>query len=170
MTRSPPSPRSMRACSRMSGLRSSAMPSLGFPGGGSGCSSCSWPIRRFPMPTYPVSSTFPSGASAPRGDAAWPGSASCCRPHEPSVSASTHRPPAVSTSGKALRTSASRSATKSSTLSGRRAASWAGPTTGTSVPGIRRPCLAGEASTIAGNSVRSTRAWRNRATARDAAP
>ena len=37
--------------------------------------------------------------------------------------------------------------------SGRRAASSAGPATGMSVPGIRRPCLAGEASITAGSSV-----------------
>ena len=45
--------------------------------------------------------------------------------------------------GKASRTSASRSGTNSSTASGRRAASSPGPATGMSVPGIRRPCLAG---------------------------
>ena len=40
--------------------------------------------------------------------------------------------------------------------SGRRAASSVGLTIGMSVPGIRRPCLAGDASTTAGSSVRST--------------
>ena len=44
-----------------------------------------------------------------------------------------------------------------------------GPTTGMSVPGIRRPSLAGDASTTAGNSDASTRPDSS-ATAREAAP
>ena len=73
-----------------------------------------------------MSWSFRSGASGRPGDDAWPSYASCCRHHEPSVAASTHRPPEASTSGKASRTSASRSGTNSSTASGRRAASSAG--------------------------------------------
>ena len=52
-----------------------------------------------PTPIYPTSSGFRWAASAPPGDDASPGSASYCRLREPSVSASTHWPPAVSTSG-----------------------------------------------------------------------
>ena len=70
-----------------------------LPAAGSGCSRCSWQIRRFPTPRYRTSSGCLSAASAPPADGAWPGCASYCRPPEPSVSASTHRPPAVSTSG-----------------------------------------------------------------------
>ena len=55
-------------------------------------------------------------------------------------------------------------------MSGRGARNSAGLTIGISVPGIRRPCLVGEASTTAGSSVRSTAARHNRATAREAAP
>ena len=96
---------------------------------------------------------LPIGSIGPTRGRCLAGCACCCRPREPSVSASTQRPPAASTSGNAARTSASRSGTNSSTASGRLAASWAGSATGMSVPGIRRPCLAGEASTTAGSSV-----------------
>ena len=92
-------PRSTSACSPTSATRSFATRCPACPGGGSGCSRCSWPIRRCPTPTYPTSSGFRSAASAPPGDDAWPGCASYCRRREPSVSASTHRPPAASTSG-----------------------------------------------------------------------
>ena len=48
-------PRSMSASSPMSAIRSSAMRCPACPGAGSGCSSCSWPIRRRPTPRYPTS-------------------------------------------------------------------------------------------------------------------
>ena len=50
------------------------------PAAGSGCSRCSWPIRRRPTPRYPISSTCPSAASGPPVDDAWPSCAFCCRP------------------------------------------------------------------------------------------
>ena len=164
-------PRSMSACSPTSAIRSCATPCPGLPR--------RWQrLLEMLMADPPVvlrrhirrARASRSAASAPPGAGAWPGYASSCRRHEPSVAASTHRPPAPSTSGKVARTSASRSGTKSSTASGRLAASWAGSATGMSVPGIRSPCLAGEASITAGRRSRSTCAWHNSATARDAAP
>ena len=75
------------------------------------------------------------------------------RRHGRSDSASTHSAPDASTSGKASRTSASRSGTKRRTASGGYVVIIAGSTIGISVPGMRRPCLAGEVSMIAGRSL-----------------
>ena len=88
----------MSDSSPMNAIRSSAMRCPACPGGRSGCSSCSWPIRRRPTRRSPTSWAFRWAASAPPGDGAWLSYVSCCRRHEPSVSTSTHRPPAASTS------------------------------------------------------------------------
>ena len=79
------------------------------------------------------------------------------------------RPPPASIWGRAARTSAARSETNSSTTSGRAATSASGAMIGMSVPGMRRPCLSGEASATAVSRLASSPATRSRATARDAA-
>ena len=91
------------------------------------------------------------------------------RPVQRPLPASTQRPPAASICGRAARTSAVRSETNSSTTSGRAATSASGEMIGMSVPGIRRPCLSGEASATAVSRLASRPATRSRATARDAA-
>ena len=53
------------------------------PGDGNGCWRCSWPIHRLPTPRYPMNLDFPSAASAPLAEDAWPGYASYCRPQKP---------------------------------------------------------------------------------------
>ena len=103
------SPKLTSAFSPMSALRSFATPCLACPGAGSGCSRCSWPIRRFPTPNLRRAGACRSAASVPLGGGAWPGYACCCRLHEPSASASTHRLPDFSTSGNAWTRSAGRS-------------------------------------------------------------
>ena len=60
-------PRSTSAFSPTSAQGSFAKRCPACPGGGSGCSSCSWPTRRCLTPTYPMSSGCQSAASAPRG-------------------------------------------------------------------------------------------------------
>ena len=61
-----------------SGLRWFAKPFRACPGGGSRCSSFSWPIRPLPTPRYLTSSDFPLAVSAPPVAAAWPSSGCCC--------------------------------------------------------------------------------------------
>ena len=62
---SPTGQRSMSAFSPTSAPRSSATRCPACPGGGSGCWSCSWPIRRPLTPTYPMSSGLPVGSIGP---------------------------------------------------------------------------------------------------------
>ena len=78
-----------------------------------------------------------------------------------------HRP---SSAGKRALTSGRRSGSVRSTGSGSMARSSFGDTIGMSVPGIRLPCLAGDASATAASNFESTPARLKRATARDAAP
>ena len=92
------------------------------------------------------------------------------QPAGASVSASTQRPPAASTSGYADRTSLRRSGTNKSTYRGKSAARSDGELMGMSVPGMRRDCLAGDASATEGRSERSMPARVSTATAREAAP
>ena len=123
--------------------------------GSSGSATVASTPRSGGLGELPASGTNATAAAEMISDSSQPGA---CR--WPSVSTSTQRPPVASTRGNAARTSVSRSARNSSTASGWSALSRCGLTTGMSVPGIRRPCLAGEASATAGNSVRSTPARR----------